>query len=344
MNPFWLSLRMTKTGRPSEGQNRGRGMVGVLTLAAGLLFSQAPGVAQPIAADPGQRTVHRVLAARSAGWVDVELLAGRLEVVGWDRDEVEIEAELGSAVDDLTTTHDGQRILVRLQIADEARVGSAAAVDLRLRLPTASKLRARLVDGSIRVEGARGSLDLETITGTVEVVDGAPREILLTTASGTVRLAAPVGRARLRTASGSVRVEGPIDDLAVVTATGDQTIVAPLVLEMRLETVAGRVTFDGTVGAKGRMLVRNHLGGTELRLADDLAAELDLRTRRGELVSAFGPLSPIASAAAGPPAGGELVFVAGSGGPRIEVESLDGDILVSRHGSPLAHPADASTK
>lgn len=300
--------------------------------------------AQGVGSEETPRTIERTLAARSAGWVDVELLTGRLEVTGWSQNQVSLEAELGAGVDDLEIGGDDQRIVIRPRLADDRRTGSEASVDLRLRIPFASKLRIRNVEGPTRIDGSTGHLDLETVAGTIEVVGGGPREVLVTSATGNVLLAAPIHRSRIRTASGAVRIERAVDDLAVVTATGDQTILAPLVLEMRLETVTGRVSFGGDIGAKGRMSIHTHSGPTELRLAESLNAELHLRTRRGKLESVHGPEVALGEKWPDGSAMHELLWVAGAGGARVEVESLEGNILVARQQDAPAGSTAGSTE
>ena len=273
--------------------------------------------------DVEPRALHRDLPARAGGEVIVELLAGSVEIVGHDDRRIVLDAELGVGVEALDVLEDGQRVVVEARVDDSQRSGEAAAVTLRMTIPRASRLRVQTIGANLRTEGLTGTLDLETVAGTIRVQGVESRQVLVTTATGEVHLEAPSLRGRVRSASGAVRVASNIQDLGVVTATAGITVEADVVEEMDLQTVAGGVEIEGEVATTGRLRVRSHTGDVRLRVPAATEARMRLESKRGRVTNALG-------------AGGDGVVAQGSGvdlvlgrgGPSIDVETLEGDIEV----------------
>jgi DUF4097 and DUF4098 domain-containing protein YvlB len=93
----------------------------------------------------------------------------------------------------------------------------------------------------------------------------------------------------------------------------------------RLETVNGRIRFDGGLAPKGALEVETVSGSVALTLPDT-AADFQVYTFSGTIDNQLGPA----------PRGGErghgreLVFSTGGGGARISVRTLSGSITIGR--------------
>jgi hypothetical protein len=138
--------------------------------------------------------------------------------------------------------------------------------------------------------------------------------------------------------AGAVRIEGAVEELSVETVTGDVELRAPVPLESRLTTVAGRIHARPELAPVARLRIYVQSGTALLELGGDVAADVRLWSLRGTLETAFGPDAgpPIT---AEPPAGRELRFRtgggdAGGGGAiaTVEVESMSGAIRIARRG------------
>lgn len=276
------------------------------------------------------------MTARAHGVVEVESFAGHLEVIGWGREEVAVTGTVGDGVRGVELHSDGERTRLAVVLPDAADGPQAGAeARLEVRLPAASELTVRTASASVRVDGADGRLTVETVDGGVEVA-GAPRELDCRTVSGPVVLAASARIAAVRTVSGAVRVEGAVEELAVETVTGDVDLRAPVPLEARLTTVAGRIHARPELAPVARLRIYVQSGTAEVELDADVAADVRLSSLRGTLETAFGPDAgpPIT---AEPPAGRELRFrtVDGEAGDpvaTVEVGSMSGTIRIARRG------------
>ena len=92
---------------------------------------------------------------------------------------------------------------------------------------------------------------------------------------------------------------------------------------MRLKTVSGDVEASLTLAGGGRLDAESVSGNIDLRLGKPLNAEFDLETFSGDIDSCVGPKAERKSKYA---PGSELRFTQGSGGARVSVETLSGDI------------------
>jgi hypothetical protein len=199
---------------------------------------------------------------------------GGIEVVGWDRHEIQLEAKVVAHAD----SEDAARRLagqVRLETGDtiraegpDSRRGSSWSVSYRLHVPTHSDLALQTTNGGVSVRAIRGELDLETTNGGLHLEDigGALRG---RTTNGGVHLRLS-GRewegdgADIRTTNGGVKVQVPEDynaRLETGTTNGGIQVDFPVTVRGRIDR---RLSVDlGRGGAPIRVFTTN--GGVSLQ-------------------------------------------------------------------------------
>lgn len=272
------------------------------------------------------RTVQRRIAARAGAFVNLKNLAGSLKVEGWDRDEVAVEGTLGAGVQELRLETDGQRVWLEVKLRGEPGKQHGAA-ELHVQLPAKSRLEVRTVEAPTVLQGFRGRVDFESVTGDFLVQGGKPEEIIATTVSGRLVIAAPALRLRARSVGGLVRIEQEVEDLVVRTGSGPVELVSRVVREARLESVSGRIQVMAEMADQGRLQVFVHDGRAELALPEDLAAVFHLETARGTIESDFGPPLP----ARQDDHRQEVRFRTGTGHARVEARSISGTLRLIAH-------------
>lgn len=149
----------------------------------------------------------------SGGHFSLENVNGKVEVEGWERNEVEVSAlktTEGDARDldrvRIEVRKDGCHLSVRTVYPEGQAV--EVAVDYHIRVPHRVLLNTiETVNGSVRVEGIDGAGDLRSVNGNVEVLDSSGRFSEHTT-NGNLRLElrhlAEGGPMTLETVNGSV--------------------------------------------------------------------------------------------------------------------------------------------
>jgi len=200
---------------------------------------------------------------------------GSVELQPSDRQEVVVEIEkrgpTREAVDalEVISTQDGNRIQVEVKRprTEDYGIGfhRSASARLIVSLPRRSNVVARTGDGSIRLEGLQGRLELRTGDGSIRAAN-VSGDLRLHTGDGSVTVDGADGTLDIDTGDGGVNVTGKLT--AVKMHTGDGSIV------YRAE--AGTVMTDAWDISTGD-------GGVSLFLPANFGAELDARTGDGSI-------------------------------------------------------------
>lgn len=186
--------------------------------------------------------------------------------------EIERRGPTKEAVEalEVTSTQDGNRIEVEVKRPrSETFTGigfhRSASARLIVSVPHRANIVARTGDGSIRLEGLTGRLELRTGDGSIRAAN-VSGDLRLHTGDGSVTVEHAEGTLDLDTGDGGVNVTGKLT--AVKMHTGDGSIV------YRAEP--GTVMTDGWDISTGD-------GGISLYLPGDFGAELDARTGDGTI-------------------------------------------------------------
>ncbi len=162
-------------------------------------------------------------------------------------------------------------------------------------------VRARAGSGSIRIDGVGGNLQVKTGSGSIDAfaVRGA---IIASAGSGRIELEQTgEGDVSVNSGSGGVRVRGVRGGLSISTSSGSIRAQGELVRDWRLEASSGGITVE---------------------LPPEASFELDAHTSSGNIdserpVSVTGRISRKA-----------LRGAVGSGGPRLDIETSSGSIVI----------------
>jgi hypothetical protein len=168
------------------------------------------------------------------------------------------------------------------------------AVDITVRLPTGSTVRAETATGALRASGtlegcrvgtAAADIAIERCTtvridkaaGTV-TIDEVAGDARVDSASGEVRIGRIGGEAKIDTASGEVRIGSVGADLKVSGANGD-IVVQRCEGSVKANTAFGSVRLLSV--AQGTVKADSARGNIEIGIAEGTAAWLDLNTTFG---------------------------------------------------------------
>jgi len=245
----------------------------ILFLFGGIALVASPGWAT----NPANRqTFEHVYPLTPGGSFLLENVNGSVQVEGWDRDEVEVEA-VKTADSDL---QDLERVKIDVdsepgQVSVHTRYpkgqGVEVAVEYHVHVPYRVLLGSvGTVNGSVLVKGVDGGGDLRSVNGNVEVLNSAGRFSAKTT-NGDLRLelrkvldGAPMN---LETVNGSVVLGLPCDakaNLKVLSMNGE--IYSELPVTSTPDEPVAR-SFHGKLGTGGgEISVRTINGGVRLVL------------------------------------------------------------------------------
>jgi hypothetical protein len=247
----------------------------------------------------------------------VEIAAGSIRLVASERDDAvaEVRPRDESRPHDVKAAEQTRIDFSNGTLAVTSKRGFAfprrGAVIVDISLPQGSRLNVSVASAQVRADGrysdcklasASGDFSVESVTGNIkadtasgdvsaEVVNGAAA---ISTASGDVTIGDLDGNAKFRAASGSLtvrRLHGTVD---TQTASGDVTVCTAVNGGVSAQTASGEVVIG---------------------IAEGTAAQLDLRTRSGEVRNSLTPSD-------GPADGDEKLVV--------HARTASGDVVVQR--------------
>lgn len=248
---------------------------------------------------------HATIAADAT--IDVSNVAGRVDVTAWDRNEIELTAVLEDDKDKLEFEATDRQVRIKVVRPNEHYDGHREAV-LTLKIPKGARISTETVSADITVAGVLGEQRLESVSGDVR----------------TQAYDAPV---KLSTVSGDGTVNGTGGKAAVTVASVSGGLKINLVATERLnaKAISGDIDAHAELMPNARVEMETVSGEIKLTMKPPVNAEFDMESFSGDIENCFGQKARDKSRY-GP--GSELRFTQGSGGARVSINSLSGDIKI----------------
>src|SRR5437667_147500 len=171
------------------------------------------------AAQADSKSFERAVPAEPRGVVDISNVSGRIEVIGWDRPEVNVRGELDEGVERVDVTSEHGRTVVKVVLPHTGHHGDA---ELRVKVPKESEVDVSAVSAEVTTSGVLGEQRLSAVSGDITAEFAGDLEVK--TVSGEVKLKGHGQPARLHVSSvsGDVRLEhgaGALPRLSVLSRT-----------------------------------------------------------------------------------------------------------------------------
>lgn len=216
----------------------------------------------------GATPVDQTRALDARGHIEIDNLKGRIQVRGWDRNEVHITGSLGTGVEKLVIEGSGDHLEVRAQYPKQLgawRGDRTGPTELLLQVPL------------------RASLDIQSVSANVDVDGVAPDDLGVDTVSGDIVVAAAPRHADINSVSGSQRVTINSDDVKVEAVSGAIDLRGRLNGEVHAETVSGRLSIDTAGGRLQRLQAGTVSGGVDVRTALAEGGHIKAETVSGDI-------------------------------------------------------------
>jgi hypothetical protein len=216
--------------------------------------------------------------------------AGSLRLIGWDRDSIVVHGH-GRRSDFF---FGGSRAGGKMGMNDPMPGDSSKPVDLVVYYPrrgsvvvktatanvSASDLSGRYstVSGSIRITGSAASLDVETMSGNLDLQASTPW-------------------LRARTGQGRLLVRGAPQDVDVSTVGGALDVATSTILRGRFSTVTGDIRYAATPAPGALGDFSTHSGTVDFLLPRDVSSKFDISSVTGDIANGFTQVKPVATGA-----------------------------------------------
>jgi len=273
-----------------------------------------------------ETVVDKTLAADPKGEVEIGNVAGSVNVVGWERDEVEVHGDLGDGVERLDFSREGPRTIVKVVLK---RSTSSGGSDLTVRVPRESRLKTNTVSADQVVTGVRGALRLQSVSGEI-TTDASVGELNVTTVSGDISVRGDRNtptRARIGTVSGQASLSRLAGELEFESVNGDAEISMSSLTRASLETTNGDLQLTGSLSRNAIVEAESVNGSISLNFENVANTAFVVESFNGDIENCFGKQTR-RTREHGP--GVELRFTEGEGLARVRVETLNGDVQLCK--------------
>ncbi len=253
--------------------------------------------------------------------LDLNAYGGDVTVRAWNRNAVRVQA----------STSERNRVEVSssataLSVRTQGRHGPPEEIELRITAPSWMTLSLAGVNTSMKVEGIRAPITIETVEGEVDV-NGGEGLISLRSVQGSVSLRGARGRISVNSVNEDVEVANSAGDVVAQTVNGEITLRTVDAASLDANTVNGDIAYSGPIRSGGRYALSTHNGDISLTVAEGTSANVAVSTFSGEFESDFPvPLR-------GTRKGKGFSFTLGSGSAQVTLESFQGTIALVRPGS-----------
>jgi hypothetical protein len=258
--------------------------------------------------------------------IDIENISGRIEIKGWDRDEVRLELDEDRARS-LDIDGKRQRIKIRSSGLRRGRLGWGApgeGVDIDLYVPTQSRIKAMAVNGDIRSEGVDGTLDFHAANGQIEV-RGSPREVRLETLNSSIKVEGDARQVDARTLNGSIELRGVGGEVTVSTMSGSIKVEGDALDRVDLKTLSGSIELVGRLAERARARLKTFSGSIKVEIPSETSARFDVESFSGSIQNEFKTTTTREQDWRG---GQRLEFTADDGDGRVSIESFSGAVEI----------------
>ena len=234
----------------------------------------------------------------------VNVSVGAIEVVAGDRADTVVtvsptnpakEADRRGAEETTVELDDG-RLTVLTPKPRFTVLGPTASVDVRVELPTGSRLTAEIAAGWVRTTGRLGATRVKTSSGGARLdvvgdlwVRAGHGSVTVVAADGDAEVVADHGQIRLGRVSGTALLEASHGGVQVEEVGGDleaKLSYGDLEVERAGGSIVGRTAYGsirlGEV-ATGSVEVRSGYGEVSVGVRDGVAAWLDLASKNGRV-------------------------------------------------------------
>jgi DUF4097 and DUF4098 domain-containing protein YvlB len=260
--------------------------------------------------------------ANPQGAVEIENVAGMIDVQGWDKSEVAVTGTIGKDVERVEVNSDSGRTTIRVVLPKGMHWGMRdGEAHLVIRVPTNSSVSTSLVSSDLKISAVRGALELRTVSGNISGDGGG--DVSANDVSGDIRLTATAAkRIEVKAISGNVVLTGGNADVEASSVSGDVRVTMGTVSRARFKTVSGTLSGQLTAASDAQIDGESVSGDISLDFASEPMADFNVQTLSGDIENCFGPKPT--EPRYGP--GKHLTFKTGNTSARVHLTSSSGDV------------------
>jgi DUF4097 and DUF4098 domain-containing protein YvlB len=245
--------------------------------------------------------------------------AGSVRVIAWDRDSVVVRGPARP----FGFFFGGNPTAIKFGVneftfgVEEPRGDTAKTAHFVVWVPRHSQVNVKTASASIEAHGVSGVF--HTVSGTIEVRDTVST-IDVESMTGNVDVNASASWLRARTSTGRLLIRGGVQDVDASTTDGLIDIATSSIFRGRFQSVNGDIRFVGSAANRALFEFSNHSGAVDFVLGRSTSAVFDLTSVTGVIENGLTRVQPVA---AGPHS---MRLSVGNGDAQVTVRTFKGPI------------------
>jgi DUF4097 and DUF4098 domain-containing protein YvlB len=231
------------------------------------------------------------LSASPTGSVQINDIAGSVTVNGWEKPEVDIQGELGAAVERVDVTQTGDRIVIKVILPQNLNhmADRGAEAMLQVHVPMNSTLEVSTVSAPITVDGIHKASRLHSVSGDVHAgLAGSEEEVSSVSGNVYVNGNPSVTTVRVSTVSGTEFLTHGVGDITAHTVNGRLDLGVDGAKSVDLSSVAGEVEFRGHLLPAAHLKASTVNGKLTMQVSADTGYAYEMATFGGTIHTCFG--------------------------------------------------------
>ena len=274
---------------------RKRNYLWLTILCSGLVFSSLNAFAE---------SVNKTLDVSKDSLIEIKHVSGQAKVIGWDKNQVKIEGELGERTQEFRFERSGKSVVIEIEIDKNSggwgwNNNSGKGDDLTIYVPHQSKVDYQspnadlsidgvfggsdidMINGDLRANNLKGRIRLETVNGDIQG-NKLAGELSLDAVNGDIKVEQTEGKdIRVNTVNGDIQVASSAREVRAETVNGDIEFTLGDVTEVKTSTVNGSVEMDMNLIDGGTLRASSVGGDIRFGFQKDIQAKFDIEVHAG---------------------------------------------------------------
>ncbi|WP_416307731.1 DUF4097 family beta strand repeat-containing protein [Neptunicella sp. SCSIO 80796] len=294
--------------------------------------------------------VDKTIDAEKDGYVEIEHLAGSVNIKGWDKAQVRVVGELDERMEKFIFERDGNEVTIKVKIKKNRSWHNSGNEDgdkLDIYIPQQSQVHYTSVNADVKVENVIGSAEINVVNGDIKANKLAGR-IHLESVNGNINADELAGDLKVETVNGDIKsrndlgehdsyqtVNGDIDivsssaEIKAETVNGDMELKLSKIKQLVLNTVNGDIEARLDLDKQGEVRGSSVSGDIELSFDKNVSARFDIQGHSGgKIVNDLTNDEP-QKAKHGP--NRWLEFSHNGGNGRVDVSTVSGKVKIGQY-------------
>jgi DUF4097 and DUF4098 domain-containing protein YvlB len=242
--------------------------------------------------------------------------SGQIVIRAWDKAEVHVTwttsvSSLQLGVEQIPSNGRADRVRFTTEGFDGLMKAQQGAAELTVEAPVSASVEVHNPQGSVLVKGLRGGVSVETVDGSISIIEAAAEHLSVRSIGGDIVVIRTSGRVEATSISGKLH------------------LIFPASSHITANTTSGDITYEGDLVPSGEYKLSTYGGNIEVLCPRSASFELRARTIHGKVVAdpAFG-LKKGHSAALFSELGNSFIATSRTGSSTLDLRSYNGTIHI----------------